>query len=72
MLKLYIKEKKNIITRIYYINSNVKKKLFYLRYLLLNVSNSIFFENLRTINENVISIYYNVYTIKKLLHNDVE
>ena len=71
MFKLHVKEKKNIIFNIYYINSNVRK-LFYLRYLLLNISNSIFFENLRTINENVISIYYNVYTIKELLHNNVE
>ena len=65
------KREKDIIIRIYYINSSAEK-LFYLRYLLLNVLNSIFFKNLRTINEKVISIYYNVYIIKKLLYNDVE
>ena len=65
------KREKSIIVHIYYINSNVKK-LFYLHYLLLNVSNSIFFENLRTINENIILIYYNVYIIEKLLYNDVK
>ena len=71
MFELHVKKKKNIIARIYCINLNIKK-LFYLRYLLLNVSNSIFFKNLRTINKNVILIYYNIYTIKKLLYNNVE
>ena len=55
----------------YYINSNAGE-LFYLRYLLLNVSNSIFFENLRTINDNIIFSFYDIYTTRGLLYNDAK
>ena len=57
--------------KIYYINSNVNE-LFYLRYFLLYILNFISFENLRFINDNILSIYYNAYIIRDLFHNNVK
>ena len=57
--------------KIYYINSNFGE-LFYLRYLLLHIFNFIFFDDLRFIDDNILFIYYNVYIIRDLFHNNVE
>ena len=62
---------RSTITRIYYINSNVSK-LFYLRYLLSNIISSLFFEDLRIINDSIISIFYSIYIIRDLLYNNVK
>ena len=57
--------------RIYYINFNANE-LYYLRFLFLNISNFLFYKNLRTINDNLFSNYYIVYIIKDFTHNNVE
>ena len=62
---------KGTIARMYYINPSAGE-LFYLRYLLLNVPNPVSFENLRTMNDNIISTFHGVCTARDLLHNDVE
>ena len=57
--------------KIYYINFNANE-LYYLYFLLLNVLSFLFYENLRTINDNLLLNYYVVYIIKNLMYNNVE
>ena len=57
--------------KIYYINSNAGE-LFYLQYFLLYIFNFISFDDLRFINDNILSIYYNVYIIRDLFYNNIK
>ena len=57
--------------KIYHINFNANE-FFYLYLFLLNISNYIFFKILRTMNNDLYSIYYIVYIIKDLIYNNIE
>ena len=59
------------IARIYYISPNAGK-LFYLRYLLLNVLNPTSFNDLRTVNSSLLSTFYSTYIARGLLYNDAK
>ena len=59
------------IGRMFYINPNAGD-LFYLRYLLLHVPNPTSFEDLRTVNGNLLPTYHAACTARGLLHDDAE
>ena len=47
-------------------------EFYYLRLLLLNVSNALFYKDLRIINDDFFSNYYVVYIIRSFTHNNVK
>lgn len=59
------------IARMYYINPNAGE-LFYLRLLLLNVPSPISFEDLRTVDGDVLSTFHTACVVRGLTHNDAE
>ena len=62
---------KGTIGRMYYINPSAGD-LFYLRYLLLHVPSPISFEDLRTVNGNLLPSNHAACVARGLLHNDAE
>lgn len=65
------KRDRGTIARMYYINPNAGE-LFYLRYLLLNVPSPKSFEDLRTVNGDILSTYHGACVARGLLQNDAE
>ena len=57
--------------RIYYINLNANE-FYYLRFLFLNISNFLFYKNLRILNDDFFLNYYVIYIIKNLIYNNVK